>query len=185
MRNRAAHPVIREIATVTRVSSASGDIQVRTDLHPGDIGRLIRLHGEVYAAEQGWDWTFEAFVAQTFGRLADRWDPSVDRLWIAERDGEVIGCIAILWVEADIAQLRWFVVHPDSRGSGLGRRLTEDALAFCRGAGYRHVFLWTTASLSAAARLYRSFGFTLTHQETVERWGGVVTEERFDLDITP
>lgn len=165
--------------------ATSSDVRIRTELDPGDIGNLIRLHGEVYAAEQGWDWTFEAFAAQTFGRLADRWDPSVDRIWIAERHGELAGCIAILAVEDDIAQLRWYLVRPDARGAGLGRQLMDEALSFCRSAGYSHVFLWTTASLPTAARLYRSYGFTLTHQETVERWGAVLTEERYDLDITP
>lgn len=170
---------------VTDSRAIPDTVRTRTELRAGDIGNLIRLHGEVYAAEQGWDWTFEAFAAQTFGRLADRWDPSRDRIWIAERQGELVGCIAILAVEADIAQLRWFLVHPDARGSGLGRRLIDEALSFCRSAGYSHVFLWTTASLPAAARLYRSCGFVLTHQETVQRWGTVLTEERYDLDITP
>jgi N-acetylglutamate synthase-like GNAT family acetyltransferase len=170
---------------MTAPSGPPTDIRIRSEFRPGDIGSLIRLHGELYAAERGWDWTFEAFAAQTFGRLADRWDPALDRIWIAERHGEIVGCIAILAVENDIAQLRWFLVHPEARGSGLGRRLIDEALSFCRGAGYSHVFLWTTASLAAAARLYRSFGFMLTHQETVQRWGSVLTEERYDLDLTP
>ena len=157
---------------------------IRHQLQPGDIGGLIRMHGELYAREQGWDWTFEAYAAQTFGRLAERWDPAHDRIWIAERAGAIVGSIAILEVEERIAQLRWFLVHPSARGSGLGRRLMADAIEFCRSAGFTHVFLWTTASLTAAARLYRSFGFELTHQETTERWGAVLTEERYDLDIT-
>lgn len=156
---------------------------VRHDLRPGDIGSVIRLHGEVYAAEQGWDWRFEAFAAQTFGRLAEQWDPVRDRVWIAERAGEIVGCIAILFVDDGVAQLRWFLVHPSVRDEGLGRHLMDEALSFCRTAGYSHVFLWTTASLVAAAHLYRSQGFMLTHQETKELWGAVVTEERYDLDI--
>lgn len=158
-------------------------ILLRNDLRAGDIGSLIRLHGEIYALEQGWDWRFEAFAADTFGRLAEQWDPACDRIWIAEHAGEIVGCIAILRVEDGLAQLRWFVVHPSVRGEGLGRRLMTEALSFCRSAGYSHVFLWTTASLATAAHLYRSHGFMLTHQETKERWGTVVTEERYDLDI--
>jgi N-acetylglutamate synthase-like GNAT family acetyltransferase len=161
------------------------DIAIRTDLRTGDIGSLIGLHGELYALEYGWDWTFEAFAAQTFGRLAESWDPARDRIWIAERRDRIIGCIAILAVEPGVAQLRWFLVHPSVRGSGLGRRLIDEALSFCRRAGHAHVFLWTMASLTAAAHLYRSCGFELTHQETVEKWGAVLTEERYDLDLAP
>lgn len=161
----------------------STDIRLRTDIRTGDIGELIRLHGEVYAREYGWDWTFEAFAAGTFGRMADRWDVARDRLWIAEQDGRVVGCIAILSVDDVTAQLRWFVVHPAARGAGLGRRLIEEAISFTRGAGYRRVFLWTMATLTTAAHLYRAHGFELTHQETVERWGAVLTEERYDLQL--
>lgn len=180
------------------MQQAAEQIRVRNDVEPGDIGAVIRLHGSVYAREQGWDWRFEAFAAGTFGRIAERWDPSCDRIWIAERAGEVVGCIAILAVDVErqavsgvagtepaVAQLRWFVVAPSARGQGLGRNLIDEALSFCRSAGYSRVFLWTTASLTAAAHLYRTRGFVLTHQETVEQWGGVVTEERYDLDLAP
>lgn len=159
------------------------DIVIRNDFRSGDIGRLIELHGELYAREFGWDWTFEAFAAETFGRLAHQWDPARERIWIAEHSGRPVGCIAILGIDDDVAQLRWFLVHPEARGSGLGRRLIDDALSFCRSAGYTHVFLWTMASLAAAAHLYRSYGFEITHQASVERWGAVLTEERYDLDL--
>lgn len=160
-----------------------GDITLRTELRPGDIGTLILLHGELYAKEYGWDHTFEAYAAQTFGRIAERWDPALDRIWIAERDGSIVGCIAILAAHDNVAQLRWFLVHPAARGAGLGRRLMHEALLFCRSAGYSHVFLWTMASLTTAAYLYRSFGFALTHRESVERWGAPLIEERHDLDL--
>lgn len=159
------------------------DITIRNDLRAGDIGSLIHLHGILYDREYGWDWTFEAFAARTFGRLADGWDPARERIWIAEHQGAVVGCIGILAVDSDVAQLRWFLVDPSARGRGLGRRLVDDALTFCRSAGYARVFLWTMSSLTAAAHLYRSRGFELTHQQTVERWGAVLTEERYDLDL--
>lgn len=162
----------------------TSDIHLRNDIRSGDIGSLIRMHGELYAREYGWDWSFEAFAAETFGRLAHTWDPARERIWIAEREGGIVGCIAILSVDDDIAQLRWFLVDPAVRGTGLGRRLIDEALSFCRAAGYAHVFLWTMAGLAAAAHLYRSYGFEITHQETVERWSAVLTEERYDLDLT-
>lgn len=161
----------------------TSEIVVRNDLRSGDIGRLIELHGELYAGEFGWDWTFEAYAAETFGRLAHQWNPARERIWIAEQSGRIVGCIGILGIDHDVAQLRWFLVRPEMRGSGLGRRLIEDALTFCRSVGYTHVFLWTMASLAAAAHLYRWYGFEVTHQETVERWGAVLTEERYDLDL--
>jgi N-acetylglutamate synthase-like GNAT family acetyltransferase len=159
-------------------------VTVRHDLRPGDMGRVIALHGVLYAEEYGFEHGFEAYVAETvaeFGRLAR---PGLDRLWLAEREGRLVGCIAILGREDASAQLRWFLVHPEARGSGLGRRLIDEALAFCRAADYRAVYLWTVNILDAAARLYVAAGFRKTQTKPPETlWGVNLAEERYDLDL--
>jgi GNAT superfamily N-acetyltransferase len=159
-------------------------VNVRIDLRPGDIGRIIALHGELYAAQCGWDWTFEAYAGRTFAEWAARHDPVRDRIWIVEQEADIVGCIAIINAGGDVAQLRWFLLHPDLRGRGLGRDLVGRALAFCRECGYQRVILWTAASLTAATQLYRSFGFELTARETGESWGTTVTQEHYELRLT-
>ena len=57
---------------------------------------------------------------------------------------------------ADIFQM-W--VAPASRGSGAGRAVLKEALAWARGTGARRVRLDVAASNSPAMRLYRSCGF--------------------------
>ncbi len=79
------------------------------------------------------------------------------------------------------AQLRWFLVHPAARGSGLGRHLIGAALAFCREAKCRSVFLWTVAGLAASAHLYHSAGFRLTEERPHSDWGPAVMEQRLEL----
>ena len=160
------------------------EIVVRHDLRPGDMGRVIALHGELYAREYGFDHRFEGYVAETMAEFGKLYRPGLDRLWLAERDGRLVGSIAIIGREEGLAQLRWFLVNPDTRGSGLGRRLVHEALAFCRAAGYRAVCLWTVSGLDAAAHLYVSAGFQKT--ETVppaELWGATLSEERYDLTL--
>jgi N-acetylglutamate synthase-like GNAT family acetyltransferase len=160
-------------------------VTVRHDLRPGDMGRVIALHGVLYAEEHGFDHRFEAYVAETvaeFGQLAR---PGLDRLWLAERDGELVGSIAIVGREEGAAQLRWFLVHPDARGHGLGHRLVRDALAFCRAAGFRSVYLWTVTGLDAAARIYLAAGFRKTETKPPALlWGVRLAEERYDLKIS-
>lgn len=157
---------------------------IRTDLRPGDLGYLTYLHGVLYAAERGWDHTFEAYVAKPLADFALQANPR-SRLWIVESGARIVGSIAIAEVSSQQAQLRWFLVHPELRGFGVGRRLVQASISFCREQGYRSVFLWTVSGLDAARRLYEAAGFELSGQEIHERWGAPVTEQRFDLTLEP
>jgi len=160
-----------------------GPMRVRTDLQPGDIGSIIRLHGEVYAREYGYDWTFEGYVAAGLAEFAASPRPSANRLWVVESGEHVVGSIGIVGRDDAEAQLRWFLVHPDCRGQGLGRTLLDEALRFCRQGGFRSVYLWTVSDLDAAIHLYRSFGFSRTERKTHPLWGRLLTEERYDLAL--
>ena len=160
------------------------EIELRTDLRPGDIGTIVSLHGTVYAREQGFDPTFEAYVAGPLSGLA--LDASErECLWIAERDGAIVGCVAIVDASAGAAQLRWYLVVPEARGRGLGRRLLREAIGFCRATGYASISLWTVSALEAAAHLYREAGFVLAEERPGRRWGQEVVEERYELILTP
>lgn len=159
-------------------------IIIRHDLRPGDLGRVAELHGVLYAEEYGFDHRFEAYVAETIGEFGRAIRPEKDRLWLAERDGRLVGSIGIVGRDEGAAQLRWVLVHPDARGHGLGRRLMQTALTFCHQAEYRSVFLRTVSPLVAAARLYLSFGFHRTERgPTAQPWGVPLEEECYDLSL--
>jgi hypothetical protein len=95
-------------------TGAPAPITVRHDLRPGDLGRVVELHGVLYASEYGFDHTFEAYVAETIGQFGRGFRVGQDRLWLAELDGRLVGSIAIAWREGNEAQLRWFLLHPDT-----------------------------------------------------------------------
>jgi GNAT superfamily N-acetyltransferase len=161
--------------------SRQDDVTIRTRLRPGDLGRLTTLHAELYAIEYGFDERFESYVAITLGEFGKATRPERDRLWLAEREGQLVGSIGIVGREEGAAQLRWLLVAPAGRGQGLGRRLVGEALAFCREAGYRSVFLWTVSQLTTAARMYVEAGFVKTEELPVADWGAPVIEERYEL----
>jgi GNAT superfamily N-acetyltransferase len=159
-------------------------VTVRHDLRPGDLGRVVELHGALYAAEYGLDHTFEAYVAETVGQFGRQLDPGRDRIWLVERADRLVGSIAIVGREVGAAQLRWFLLHPDQRGQGLGRRLVGDALRFCRDASYRSVFLWTIHPLATAARVYEAAGFRRSEaRPPAPLWGTILSEERYELAL--
>jgi N-acetylglutamate synthase-like GNAT family acetyltransferase len=159
-----------------------GLVSIRHDLRPGDVGYVTYLHGTLYAPKQGWDHTFDAYVAIPLAEFAKSKSPR-ERIWIVEKEGRIIGSAAIVKFSEKEAQLRWLLLHPEVRGRGLGRRLVEDALDFCRDVGYSSVFLWTVNTLSIAAQLYQSAGFKQTDELTHELWGSTVTEVRYELAL--
>lgn len=162
---------------------ADGRVTVRHDLRPGDLGRVATLHGELYAREYGLGPIFEAYVAETLAELGKRDTPDRDRLWLAERDGRLVGSIGIVGREGGAAQLRWLLVAPEARGQGLGQRLLDAALAFCRDGGCASVYLWTISILPTAAAMYRRVGFRKTAETGPSWWGREVIEERYDLAL--
>jgi GNAT superfamily N-acetyltransferase len=153
---------------------------MRHDLRPGDVGYITYLHGILYAPEQGWDHTFDAYVAIPLAEFA-RSHASRERIWIVEDGERIVGSIAIVKSSEETAQLRWLLLHPEVRGHGIGRRLVEEALDFCRDAGYSSVFLWTVDTLPIAAKLYQSVGFRPTEELAHELWGSMVTEVKYEL----
>jgi N-acetylglutamate synthase-like GNAT family acetyltransferase len=156
-------------------------ITIRHHLKPGDVGMITYLHGTLYAEEYGLSPEFEGYVAAGLGKFAESHDERFDRLWIAELNGEIVGSIAIVRHAEAVAQLRWFLIHPQARGQGLGRKLITEALDFCRQRNYKSVFLLTLNNLYAAGHLYQANGFTKTESQTHFNWGHTLTEERYDL----
>lgn len=159
-------------------------ITVRNELGPGDIGAIVRFHGLTYAREYGFDNTFEAYVAGPLADFARRGSPR-ERIWIAEQGERLVGCIAIVSKSERVAQLRWFLVDPSCRGAGLGRRLIDEAVAFCRSAGYDSIILWTVSALTAAAHVYESAGFRKVEEKPGRQWGVDVIEERYEMNLRP
>ncbi len=159
--------------------STHGGITIRTDLRPGDIGTIVRWHGVTYAREHGFDHTFEAYVAGPLSHFALH-RTRRDCIWIAEHDGQLAGCIAVVGASPTQAQLRWYLVDASVRGRGLGRLLLDEAVQFARRAGYESIFLWTVSALTAAAHLYRQAGFELVESRP-GAWGAAVTEEKYVL----
>ncbi|HEX6284977.1 MAG TPA: GNAT family N-acetyltransferase [Pyrinomonadaceae bacterium] len=158
-------------------------MNIRTQLKPGDIGYIIYLHGALYAQEYNLDRTFEGDVAIRLGEFAKTYDPSKDYFAVAELEGQIAGSIVIHGLSNEIALLRWFLIHPDARGHGLGHQLIDNALAFCRDRKFKKVRLWTISELKAAAHLYKHAGFVVTREETHEIWGATRTEQEYELTL--
>lgn len=141
-------------------------------------------HGEVYAQEFAWDTSFEALVARIVADYAAVHDSDREAAWIAEVDGERVGCVFCVAKDETTAQLRILLVHPDARGLGLGARLADQCIEFARRAGYERLVLWTNDPLVAARRVYLAAGFTLVDEEPHHSFGHDLVGQTYELDLT-
>ena len=150
---------------------------------PGAIGRIVELHAIYYYENWNFGQFFEAKVASELSEFLSRFDESRDGFWTLCHEGRVEGSIAIDGInpESQRAHLRWFILSPKVRGQGLGNRLIEKAVIFCKNKGYKRLYLWTFKGLDPARHLYEKFGFTLTEEHIGTQWGTKVYEQRFDL----
>jgi DNA-binding MarR family transcriptional regulator/GNAT superfamily N-acetyltransferase len=150
---------------------------------PGDLGWIVRRHGELYAQEHGWDATFEAMVAGIVADFGAGHDPAREALWIAEADGEPVGCVMCVARDASTAQLRVLLVDPSARGLGLGSRLVDECLRFARRAGYARMVLSTYSAMESARRIYAARGFAVGSATPVRAYGHDLVDELWSLDL--
>ncbi|MEO8135185.1 MAG: helix-turn-helix domain-containing GNAT family N-acetyltransferase [Betaproteobacteria bacterium] len=150
---------------------------------PGDMGWVVRAHGELYAAEHEYDQTFEALVAEIVAGFVRKFDPKLDGCWIAERDGEPVGSVFLVRKSKSVAKLRLFIVDPSARGSGIGAMLVAECIRFARQAGYRSIALWTQADLLAARHLYQRAGFRRIATERHRSFGRDLVGETWELQL--
>ena len=157
------------------------DISIRTVLKPGDIGYVIYMHGYLYQQEYNFGIGFEAYVAKSFYEFYEQYDERLDRVWVAEHAGKIVGFLLLMHREPGVAQLRYFILDPEYRGIGLGKKLSLLFMEELRSMGYERSYLWTTDELSTAAGIYRKMGYQLTAEVASESFGKPLKEQRYEL----
>jgi GNAT superfamily N-acetyltransferase len=163
---------------------------------PGDLGWVIKAHGEIYAREFGWDGSFEALVARIVADYANDHDPQRENAWIAELNGRRAGCIFCIDAgdpadardsadgrDGGTAVLRILLVDPAARGHGVGGKLVDTCVDFARRSGYRRIRLWTNDPLVAARQIYLNRGFRLTSEEPHRSFGADLMGQTYELDL--
>ncbi|MEO1192379.1 MAG: GNAT family N-acetyltransferase [Pseudomonadota bacterium] len=151
---------------------------------PGALAGVVGLHMAYYAPAWGFGLAFETKVASELAAFLQGHDAARD-LFLGAYDGQGQLCGSLVIDGKDAAgagaHLRWFIV--DAAGQGLGGRLLDQGMAFCRDRGYRRVYLSTFAGLDAARRLYERHGFRLVAESEVDQWQGGVREQRFEAEL--
>lgn len=155
------------------------DISIRTTLQSGDLGYITYLHGRVYHLEYDYGIEFEAYVAKTLVEFYEQYDVETNRFWVCEHNNNIIGSMALM-NRGEEAQLRYFLILPEYRRIGLGKKMMGLYMDFLRQCKYKKSYLLTTDELGAAANLYTTFGFRLTKQFPSSAFGKQLVEQRYD-----
>ncbi|WP_345831464.1 helix-turn-helix domain-containing GNAT family N-acetyltransferase [Erwinia sp. HDF1-3R] len=147
----------------------------------GLIGRITEMHGSYYAREHDFGSFFESKVAAGLAEFSGRLEKPSNEIWLAIQNERIVGSVAIDGEDLgnNEAHLRWFILDDGCRGSGLGRKLISKAMKFCDEREFSAVQLWTFNKLTAARRLYESFGFELYKEWQGDQWGSTLTEQQF------
>ncbi len=173
---------MKTVESLLSAAKTPGEIVLR-EHRTGDMGWVTERHAVLYYEQDGWGAGFEALVAGIVKDFLENFDPERERCWIAERDGERLGCVFVV-NDKGTARLRLLLVEPAARGSGLGTRLVEECIAFARAKGYRKLVLWTHSHLAAARAIYAKTGFRkLKKTEVHDTFGPKAVSEFWELEL--
>lgn len=82
-----------------------------------------------------------------------------DTFFVAEKDGLIIGTVAIKEDSDDTALLRRVFVRKEDRGHGYGEQLLSKAVEFCFENKYKNIIFRGTAKMQRALKLCLRNGF--------------------------
>jgi DNA-binding MarR family transcriptional regulator/N-acetylglutamate synthase-like GNAT family acetyltransferase len=171
------------LGSCARDGATDGPSYILRPHRPGDMGWVVHRHGVLYAEEHGYDERFEALVASIVAEFIQNFDSKRERCWIAEKAGEIVGCVLLVRKSKSIAKLRLLLVEPAARGLGIGRRLVAECVRFARQTGYKKIMLWTQSTLHAAREIYKRAGFRKVHEEKHHSWGHDLVAETWELKL--
>ena len=145
---------------------------------PEDVPTAVRLVSSVLANEFPKDQA--AYPAGDLERIFESYAGPGGVFLVAEEEGRIVGTCGVKADDPKSAILRRLFVDPGYRKRGIGGRLLQEALAFCRQKGFREVVIRTADSMEEAIRLCTDAGF-----QEEGRWSmGPVTLVRFCLRLT-
>ena len=124
---------------------------------PSDAPQIVQLVNSILGSEFSKDQS--AYPAEDLKRMGEHYRGPGSTFLVAEDDRKIVGTLGVKQEDPKTAILRRLFVDPAYRGKGVGSRLLEEALAFCKTQGIHEVVIRTSSNMEQAIRLCCSVGF--------------------------
>jgi|ERR1700754_1063196 len=158
--------VILLICGLTPNLNVMNDIIIRFVSQP-DVTKLAKLRFALRSRDSSNVETEAAFLKRCESWMAEVLNRTTWRCWVAEQEGDLLGALWLQLIEKIpnptaesecFGYITNFFVAESARGKGLGSRILDEALAWCREQNVHAVILWPTEK---SRSLYQRHGFTL------------------------
>lgn len=153
-------------------------VHIRTRLLPSDLKEIVRYHDVYYAENYGFNHDFGRYVEGPLTEFYNR-NSSEEGIWLLEDSSGLKGCVALVRVSPEEAQLRWFYVDESLRGRGFGQTLMNLLTAFAVEKQYKRIILWTVSLLDEARGVYERNGYVLEEEHESRIWGRELIEQKY------
>lgn len=175
---------MRDLDRPDTASAPLEGVTIRRELHPEDLEAIVAQHKRIYGREYGLDERFVQGVRDGVDRaVAAGWPEQSGAVWIPEIAGRFAGSVGLTYEGNGVGWIRWVLLEPELRGSGIGRRLLGEAVETARESGWGRLELCTFDALRAAGHLYCELGFEVTDTTPTDRWGPVVNMQIYTLAL--
>jgi len=151
------HAIVRSSA-VSAVPPVVKDFSLTQVEVTAQIAQIRELFLE-YAQSLGFSLCFQNFD-QELASLPGDYAPPQGRLFLAQYEGQIAGCVALHKLDADVCEMKRLYLRPQFRGKGLGRTLADHIIAEARLIGYQRMRLDTVEPvMQDAVAMYKKLGF--------------------------
>ena len=154
-----------------------------TPYSAADHDWLVAQHQQLYAAHEGFDDTFGPLVDEILTEFERSADPECETGWIARAGDLRLGSVFCVKLDDQTAKLRLFLLVPEARGKGIGKRLLHKCMSFARERGFERMSLWTHESHRAACALYEQFGWHCVSSKPVTSFGVDLIEQQWEITL--
>jgi putative acetyltransferase len=132
-------------------------VEIR-EVRAGDVPAVIELVAATLA-EFGLAFGVGAPTDEQLHHLPGSYADHGGAFWVALDHAAVVGTAGVFPVAAETFELRKMYLRPTTRGTGVGKRLLEAAIAWSRDHGARLLVLDTVEAMSRAIAFYERNGF--------------------------